>query len=122
VLFLLLVLRALFRRDWLASVAFIAVFLTTPLLRPEDRWINVALVIGVWLIILLTLRKWGLTATVAVFFCTNSLSNGPARSDLAAWHTLGSTLYVVAAAAIACYGFSRALAGRPLLKGSLLEE
>jgi serine/threonine-protein kinase len=122
VLFLLLVLRALLRRDSLASLAFVLIFLIGPFLATENKLIEVTINVGVWLIVLLVLRRAGLTATAATFACANCVLNGPARSDFTAWHSIGGTLGLLAASAVACYGFARAKAGRPLFRAGLLDD
>jgi serine/threonine-protein kinase len=121
VLFLLLMLRAVLRRDWLANVAFILLFLAGPVLGSEVRLADGAMNLGVWGIVLVVLRKAGLTAVVCAFFTANEIINGPFSADLSAWHTWPLMLNLLIVAALAGFGFSRALAGRPLFKDTLLE-
>jgi serine/threonine-protein kinase len=121
VLFSLLLLRALLRRDWLANGAFVFIFSLAAVLASRTPLIDGATSLGIWFCVLLLLRRAGVTAAVAAFFVANSVLNGPMSSDLTAWHSGPALLNLAAVAALAGYGFSRALAGRPLFKGGLLE-
>jgi hypothetical protein len=77
--------------------------------------------LGIWTIVLVMLRTFGLTSVVCGFFVANQVINGPYSLDLSAWHTWPLMLNLAVVAALAAFGFSRALAGRPLFKQSLLE-
>jgi hypothetical protein len=121
VLFVLLVLRALLRRDWLANAAFLLVFSAGAILGSEAPLAEGPMRLGIWTIVLVMLRTFGLTSVVCGFFVANQVINGPYSLDLSAWHTWPLTLNLAVVAALAAFGFSRALAGRPLFKQSLLE-
>jgi serine/threonine-protein kinase len=120
VLFALLLLRALLRREWLANAALVATFsvgsfLAAPSLVPG------LLSVGIWVVLLLALRRAGLTAACCAFFSANALLNGPASGALSAWHTWPLLLNLLALAALAAFAFSRATAGRPLFREGLFE-
>jgi serine/threonine-protein kinase len=121
VLFILLVLRALLRKDWLANAALLLVFSAGAILGSEAPLVEGPMRLAIWGILLAVLRTLGLTAVVFAFFTANQVINGPYSLDLAAWHTWPLILNVLVVAVLAAFGFSRALAGRPLFKGSLLE-
>jgi len=121
VMFLIVVLRAFLRRDWLATIVFLLCFVLGPVLSSDEKFLEGALSLAVWGIALLVLRRAGLTALVLTFFTANAVMSGPMSGDLSAWHTRPSLVSVLTVAAIAAFGFWRALAGRSLFKGSLLE-
>jgi serine/threonine-protein kinase len=121
VLFILLVLRAMLRKDGLANAAFLVVFSAGAILGSDAPLVEAILRLSIWGIVLSTLRTFGLTAVVCGFFVANQIINGPYSLDLPAWHTWPLTLNLLVVAALSGFGFSRALAGRPLFKDSLLE-
>jgi hypothetical protein len=77
--------------------------------------------LGIWAVLLLTLRRAGLTAVVAAFFAANAILIGPVSGDLSAWHSWPLLLNLVALALLAGLAWSRAVAGRPLFRDVLLE-
>jgi hypothetical protein len=120
-LFLLFLLRALFRNQWIAAVAFsILMIFITP--RPGNHLlIGAALnAIGAALVIFIAIR-FGLLAMMAAFFALGILSQFPVTTDLSTWYA-GSTLFAyVAVLALAGYAFQTSIAGRPLFKAGFLD-
>jgi serine/threonine-protein kinase len=121
VLFLLLVLRGLLRRDWAANGGLLLVLSLGDFLGSRTPAVDGLLDLAVWTILLLTLRRAGLTALVAALWATNCLANGPMSGELSAWHTWPLLLNLLAPAALAAFGWRRATAGRPLFREGLLE-
>jgi Protein kinase domain len=121
VLFLLLLLRALLRRDWIANGALLLVLGLGNVLGSPAPVLDALLNLGIWAALLLTLRRAGLTALVAAFFCANAIVSGPVSGDLSAWHSWPLLLNLGALALLAGLAWSRAVAGRPLLSDGLLE-
>ena len=120
-LFVLFILRAALRRQWLAALAFVGIFVLPALSQSEHPLIGGAFAALVWTIIVIMLVRFGLVALIGCFFMT-TLMSVPITLDPSAWffgHTLVGFALVVA---IAAYGFHTALAGQPLFKDRLFQD
>ena len=115
VFFLVFLLRLVLRRDWLAAGAWCAVQVVQNVLANTNPWLAgvfSALVVGA---LMVALFRFGiLSFAVAMLFLT-VLTQFPLTSNVSAWYGSGSAVALVVLAAIACYGFRIALAGKPLL-------
>jgi serine/threonine protein kinase len=121
-LFLFFLLRALFRNQWIAAVAFtVLVVLVTPANPVNHPLIGAALnATGAALVIFISIR-FGLLAVMAALFALSVLVAFPATTDLSTWYA-GSTLFAYATVlALAGYAFQTAVAGRPLFKAAFLD-
>lgn len=63
------------------------------------------------------LLRLGLLACVVMLFFTALLARGPVTLDLDAWNIGTSLVALLLVAALALYGFTVALAGRPAFGG-----
>jgi serine/threonine-protein kinase len=120
-LFLLLLLRVLLRRQWVATAAFIAIMVLFMVLAnpSHDPLIMGMLGLGIWSLTVVCLVRFGMLALV-VWFVFNLMDSLPATTDLSAWYAGRVWLAAGVFAALACYGFWISLAGRPLFAGDLL--
>jgi len=120
VLLVVLLLRMVLRRDWLAVVALVAL-ITFGWSLSQATW--VALVIGILFTttILVSLIRFGLFAAMVAFLFSN-WDLFVVTSDLSAWYAGQSMLTLALFAALAVYGFWISLAGRPLFKDALLPD
>jgi serine/threonine-protein kinase len=121
VLFFLVLLRALLRREWLAASAFVLVFSAPSILQPETTAFDAAFRIAISVAVVLVVIRAGMVAAVAGFVTINLLGTAWIGTDLTAWYTLPAWINVSVVAVLALYGFHTALAGRPLFKDGLLE-
>jgi serine/threonine-protein kinase len=120
---LLVVGRALLRRDWLAWVV-IWIVITLIAARAHDAHPMMdVLVAGTYaaLAILLTLR-YGMFFFAVADSVLALIYGGVPSLEFSRWYVWPSVLTLVIVAALAAYGFRAALAGRPLFGRSLLEE
>jgi len=122
-LFVLFLLRALLRKEWLAAVTCTLLF---ALLRPPgpDQFAPVILVsslITTGLTVFLMIR-FGLLAVAASFVFNNFLGNFPLTTQGSAWYVGISLAGILLMAAMALYGFYTSLGGRPVFGGAVLEE
>ncbi len=126
-LFLLLGLRLLLRRDWLAFLALIGLMAVLKFVSaPADESLAMKLLEVVfdsflWVSVVLVLVRYGLLALVFFWFFVNLL-NIPASCGLSGWQSEASWTAILFITAITVYGFHTALAGRPLFRDELLQE
>ncbi len=114
-----LVLRAVFRRPWIAAVAVMTVVPGALLLigAPPEFAIPFVATIGLGLFIL---TRWGLFAMLtAVVF--SSWRSFPLTLDTSSWYFSWSVATMILFAGVAVYGFVVSLAGQALFKNPLLD-
>jgi len=116
---LLLILRIVLRKPWLAvatmvliTVAMFSDFFSAPI----EQWINGLAVVSILLFVLI---RFGLLALLATALATGLLWGFPTTFDFSKWYAgigLWGPLLVLA---LAGYGFWVALAGQPLFRDEL---
>jgi len=113
--FVFFVLRVLLRKQWLATIAFIAV--GTLIFGSADyNWIDIPFQAAYAALFAFILLRFGLLALMVTIAAQDVLGNVP-------WSAEPSPLNLTAlalAAIVAVYGFRTALAGRPILRADLL--
>ncbi len=117
--FLLTLLRALLRRDWLAGAVVVLIFGLFVL--DSSLLINLLGLILGSLIVLVFIRfgLLALAASLLFYFWLNSL---PFTTNLSAWYA-GTSLFVMClVTALAALAFYTSLGGQQVFKGKLLEE
>ena len=117
--FLLFVLRALLRKEWLAGIVFVAIWATLKTLGSDYPWIEGpawTLLYGVAVIVVF---RFGFVALAVGLFVTDMLLNLPLTLDLSAWYAGSTLLPLLVVAALAVWGFYNALAGQKLWKTEL---
>jgi serine/threonine-protein kinase len=109
--FMLFLLRALLKKEWLASAVFIAVWAAIQS-SSAPHWVVPAvfwtLVYGIATLIML---RFGLFAMMLAVFVVDSLEELLFTTDLTAWYGLSSLAIVLALAALAVWGFRTSLGG-----------
>jgi hypothetical protein len=117
-LFLLLVIRLVVRRTWIA--ASLSAFLGVAIAFGEGSTpspLELIYMTGGGLFAMTILLRLGLLACVVMLFFTALLARGPVTLDLDAWNIGTSLVALLLVAALALYGFTVALAGRPAFGG-----
>jgi hypothetical protein len=117
--FLLTLLRALLRRDWLAG-AVVVLFFGLPFFLSDSMSDNLLGLIFSSLVVLTFIRfgLLALSASLLFYFWLNSL---PFTTNLSAWYA-GTSLFVVfIVTALAGYAFYTSLGGQKVFEGKLLE-
>jgi serine/threonine-protein kinase len=122
ILFILFLLRALLRKEWAASFAWV-LFLTV-FLSLGSNSVPVALVENVIVqgVTVFLLRRLGLLWLVATIVFNNILTIFPLTTQMSSWYAGLSLAGILLMAAMAFYGFYTSLAGRPIFGGAVLEE
>jgi len=120
-LFVLVLLRALLRKEWAAAAAFVLLF--TFLFAALSQFAPVALVTNLiyWSLLVILLVRFGLLAFVAQGLF-NDLLYFPLTTQGSAWYAGISLTGILLMAAMAFYGFYTSLGGRPVFGGAGFEE
>ncbi len=118
-LFLLVLLRALLRKEWAAAIAW--VFFLTVFFSGGSKSVPVALVIVLGGTVFL-LRRLGLLWFVVMFVFASLLGDFPLTTQGSAWYAGISLAGILLMAAITFYAFYTSLGGRPVFGGAVLEE
>jgi hypothetical protein len=117
--FLLFVLRVTLRKEWLAAIVFVAIWVTLKTLGSDYPWIdgcaNATLYGGATIVVF---RSGFVTLGVGIF-TTELLANVPVTLDFSAWYFGSVWLVVLGLAALAAWGFYNSLAGQKLWQGDL---
>ncbi len=120
--FILMVLRVLLRRQWLAAAAF--VMLLGPLAGfagPQPRVALVYYILSFALFAAILLFFGGLLTIIVCGFVTAILGSLPLTMDFSAWYSSTTLFAVVVVLALTAYAFHTAVAGRPLFKAGFLD-
>jgi hypothetical protein len=112
VFFLLLGLRALLRKQWLAAVVFVVLMLIPRLLSSSAVPVDLAFGVVALSIDVIILFRFGLVTYVAAVYVVNVLVQFPLTLDFSSWYIGDSIFVLVALAALAAWAFRTALAGR----------
>ncbi len=121
-LFVLFLLRALLRKEWVAAVAWVLLF--TLLFGGGSQFDPVGLV-GTLIfssLAVFVMIRFGLLALVANWVVYNTLEYYPLTTQWSAWYSGISLTGILLMAALAFYGFHTSLGGRPVFGGAGLEE
>jgi len=113
---LLLGLKALLRKDWLAAAAFVALYALPRGLTSPHMAIELPTEIVVYAIAVLIVFRFGLIPLAAAIFTVNLGANLPTSPDFSAWYMPGVLLALFSIAALGAWGFYHSLGGRPLWK------
>ena len=126
VLFLLLGLRLMLRKEWLAFAAVVALWAGIAVFRASvDESVTTTVIRVVfdtldWCIIVLLPLRFGFLSLV-FFFMFDDMIRLPAECGLSGWPSGASWTAMLFLTAVTVYGFRTALAGRPLFRDELLQ-
>jgi len=112
--FLLLGLKLLLRKDWLAAIAFVAVYALPQGLTSSYVAVELPSQILVYAIAVLIVYRFGLIPLACAIFTINMLGNVPFTADLSAWYMPTSVLALLSVVALAAWGFYHSLGGEQL--------
>ncbi len=114
--FVLLGLKVVLRKDWLAAIAFVALFALPRGLTSTHVAIELPTQIIVYAIAVIIVFRFGLIPLAVAIFTINMIANLPFTSDFSAWYFVNSVLALLSAVALAAWGFYHSLGGEPLWK------
>lgn len=112
--FLLLGLKVLLRKDWLAAIAFVAVYAFPQGLSSAYIAVDLPSEILIYSVAVLLVFRFGLVPLACAIFTVDMLANVPFSSDLSAWYMPASILALLSIVVLAAWGFYHSLGGEPL--------
>jgi serine/threonine-protein kinase len=121
-LFVLVLLRALLRKEWAAAVAWVLLF--TVFSAAGSQFAPDVLVGNLifFSLAVFVMIRFGLLALVANFMVFSVLENFPLTTQGSAWYAGISLTGILLIATMALYGFYTSLGSRPVFGGAVLEE
>jgi len=115
----LLGLKVLLRKEWIAGLVFVAIFAVPRGLTSSYMAIELPTQIIVYAIALLIVIRFGLVPLACAIFTIDMTANIPFSSDFSTWYMPTSIMALLSVLALTAWGFYHSLGGRPLWK---LEE
>ncbi len=111
--FLLLGLKVLLRKDWIAAVAFVAIFTG---LSSSGSYLAVQIPtrILIYAIAVLIVYRFGLVPLAVAIFTVDMLVSVPFSADFSTWYMSTSLFALLSVVALAGWGFYYSLGGQPL--------
>jgi serine/threonine-protein kinase len=113
--FVFLVFRMILRKEWLAAIAFVALFAGMKTVGSDFVKVEALLQILIYGTAVLVVVRFGLVALATGMFAADVLLNVPLTADLSNWYAANGVFVVFSVAALACWAFYTALGGRSLL-------
>jgi hypothetical protein len=122
ILLLVLILRLILRKQWLAAAAYVTLSVVVWPLGVGDPVLSRVTTGLTSLLVVYLATRFGLV-TLVIFVFVRFLFSFPLTPDLTAWHATGTTIFPVAViATLALYGFHFTRAGRPLFRGTQVPD
>jgi hypothetical protein len=112
----LLGLKVLLRKEWLAAIVFVAIFAIPRGLSSSYMRVELPAQIIVYAIALLIVIRFGLLPLAVAIFTINLLSNVPFSADFSVWYMPTSIMALLSVVLLLAWGFYHSLGGRPLWK------
>jgi len=112
--FLLLGLKLVLRKDWLAAITFVAIYALPQGLSSQHVSVDLPMWIVVYAIAVLIVFRFGLIPLACAIFTVDMLSNVPFTVNFSAWYMSTFALTLLSVVALAGWGFYHSLGGEPL--------
>jgi len=119
--FILLLLRILLRKPWLAGAVFVLLFASLKTLGSPHPLIEAPTQLLIYGIALLVVTQFGLISLWVGIFTADMLGNVPFTADFSSWYAPHTIAAWCSIAALAVWGFYNSLGGKPLFKAELLD-
>jgi serine/threonine-protein kinase len=117
-LFILFLLRAVLRKQWLAMILFVAISALAQAFGSSTPWVDYSVAAASAAVVAFVLLRFGLLAALSANACLQFLESCPPTMDFSSWYFGLAMIPPILVALIAIYGFRIALAGRPLIPES----
>ena len=112
--FLMLGLKVVLRKEWLAAIVFVLIFALPRGLTSNYAIVELPAQIVVYSIAALIVFRFGLVPLAVAAFTIDMLGNVPVSSDWSAWYMPTSILALLSVVALAGWGFYHSLGGEQL--------
>ena len=109
--FLLLGLKLVLRKDWLAAIAFVAIYALPQGLTSSHVSVDLPTWILVYAIAVLIVFRFGLIPLACAIFTVNMLTNVPFTVNFSAWYMSTFAFTLLSVVAMAGWGFYQSLGG-----------
>ena len=114
--FLLLGLKFLLRKDWLAAIAFVAIFAVPRGLLDSHPKIELPTLILVYSIAVLIVLRFGLIPLAVAIFTVDMTMGLPWSGDVSAWYMSNSLVALFSVVVLAAWGFYHSLGAQAVWK------
>jgi predicted Ser/Thr protein kinase len=111
---LLLGLKSILRKDWLAAIVFVAIYALPRAFSSSYVSIELPTQIVVYAIAVVIVYRFGLVPLACAIFTINMIANVPFTTDPSAWYFTGTVLAWLSLVVLAAWGFYHSLGGEPL--------
>jgi hypothetical protein len=109
-------LKVLLRKDWIAAIAFVAIYVTIKALQTTHPSVEIPVAALVYLVLMVIIFRFGLLPLAVGAFTVDMFANVPVSADFSAWYMGTGLLAVLSVVAIAAWGFYHSLGGEPVWK------
>lgn len=120
-LFLLFLLRALFRNQWIAAGVFAVIFAAIAYFGGNQGWTVAGETFLAFFVTAFVLLRWGLLALIGEYFANNLIAMTPFTTHTGAWYFSYSIFMMAAILALAVWAFRTATGGQRLWRADLLD-
>jgi Protein kinase domain len=111
---LLFVLRAVFRKQWLAGAVFVLIYAGLRW-RGVGPWYTPLFLLAIWTTLVVVMLRFGLFATMCLGYLIDTPMQTFLTTDFTAWYGQSSWVFVAIVTAAAVWGFRTSLGGRTLI-------
>jgi hypothetical protein len=119
--FVLFLLRALLRKQWLAALAFILLFSALKVLGSDHPGVEGPILFLFYSTVVIVVLRFGLVSLAVGILVADLLLNAPVATSLSIWYAASTVFLFASILALAAWGAYTSLAGQPLWKGDLFE-
>ena len=119
--FLLFLLRAVTRKQWLAAGITVLIFTVASVAGSPDPAITAPFAFLVSTLTVIALLRFGLVTLATLLFVVELLSSVPLTTNFSAWYASIEIAALLAVLALAGWAFHTSLGGRKLFAGNLLD-
>ena len=113
--FLIFLLRLVVRKEWLAAVCFVGIFVLFKVLGAGELW-TIPFFVVIYAAFAVLLLRYGIVPLIVGMLTADCLLNAPLTLNFSSWYFSTAVISLLVFLAIALYGFRTAVAGKPLFE------
>ena len=115
----ILVLKLVLKKDWLATIAFVAIFAANKSIGSNYLAVTAVTTVVVYLVLALIVYRFGLIPLACAIFTVNLLANVPFTADTSVWYFGNSMFDLLSVVALAGFGVYYSRGGEGLWKAEV---